>query len=59
MTRRIHSEMEIQASPDRVWEALTDFAAYPHWNPFIVQAAGQPDPAPASSSRCAFPAAAR
>ena len=42
MARRLHTEIEIQASPDRVWEALTDFAAYPDWNPFIVQAAGQP-----------------
>jgi hypothetical protein len=44
MTRRLHSEIEIQASPDRVWETLTDFAAYPDWNPFIVQAAGEPVP---------------
>jgi hypothetical protein len=44
MSHRIHTEIEIQASPDRIWETLTDFAAYPHWNPFIVQAAGQPDP---------------
>ena len=44
MTHRLHTEIEIQASPDRVWEALTDFAAYPHWNPFIVRAAGQPVP---------------
>ena len=44
MARRLHSEIEIQASPDRVWETLTDFAAYPDWNPFIVQAAGQPVP---------------
>jgi hypothetical protein len=45
MTRRLHTEIEIQASPDRVWETLTDFAAYPDWNPFIVQAAGEPVPA--------------
>jgi hypothetical protein len=44
MTRRLHTEIEIQASPDRVWEVLTDFAAYPHWNPFIVEATGQPVP---------------
>jgi hypothetical protein len=44
MARQLHSEIEIQASPDRVWEILTDFAAYPDWNPFIVQAAGQPAP---------------
>jgi hypothetical protein len=44
MTRRLHTEIEIQASPDRVWETLTEFAAYPDWNPFIVQAAGEPVP---------------
>src|SRR4029453_4295080 len=44
MARRLRTEIEIQASPDRVWEALTDFAAYPDWNPFIVQATGQPVP---------------
>ena len=44
MARRLHTEIEIQASPDRVWEVLTDFAAYPSWNPFIVQADGQPVP---------------
>jgi hypothetical protein len=44
MARRLRTEIEIQASPDRVWEALTDFAAYPDWNPFIVHATGQPVP---------------
>ena len=41
MARRLHTEIEIQATPDHVWGTLTDFAAYPDWNPFIVQAAGQ------------------
>ena len=45
MARQIHTEIEIQASPDRVWETLTDFGTYPDWNPFIVRAAGQPVPA--------------
>jgi hypothetical protein len=44
MARRLHTEIEIQAPADRVWETLTDFAAYPDWNPFIVQAAGRPVP---------------
>ena len=42
MARQLHSEIEVQASPDRVWETLTDFGAYPRWNPFIIQAAGEP-----------------
>jgi hypothetical protein len=41
MARQLHAEVEVQASPDRVWEVLTDFAAYHEWNPFIVEAAGQ------------------
>jgi uncharacterized protein YndB with AHSA1/START domain len=38
MARQLESEVEVQASPERVWEVLTDFAAYPDWNPFIVRA---------------------
>jgi Polyketide cyclase / dehydrase and lipid transport len=41
MARQLESEVEVQASPERVWEVLTDFAAYPDWNPFIVQAGGR------------------
>ena len=44
MARQLHTELEIQASPARVWETLTDFDAFPDWNPFITQAAGQPVP---------------
>ncbi|RAY14682.1 SRPBCC domain-containing protein [Actinomadura craniellae] len=39
--RTVRAEIEIDASPDRVWEVLVDFAAYPEWNPFIVSAAGE------------------
>ena len=44
MAKQLNAEIEIQASPDRVWEVLTDFAAYHQWNPFIVQATGQAVP---------------
>ena len=44
MAKQLNAEIEVQASPDRVWEVLTDFAAYPQWNPFIVQATGQAAP---------------
>jgi hypothetical protein len=44
MAKQLHAEVEIGATPDRVWEVLTDFAAYQDWNPFIVQAAGQAVP---------------
>src|SRR5918995_1730672 len=44
MTKQLQAEVEVQASPERVWEVLTDFAAYPDWNPFIVQAGGRAAP---------------
>jgi hypothetical protein len=30
--REIHTEIEIAASAERVWQVLTDFPAYPAWN---------------------------
>jgi hypothetical protein len=40
MAKRLLTDMDIDATPERVWEVLTDLAAYPGWNPFIVRAAG-------------------
>ena len=60
MARRLHSEIEIQASPDRVWETLTDFAApTPTGTPSSSRAPVSRSRAAASSSRCAFPGVAR
>lgn len=42
MATTIHTEIEIEATSARVWEVLTDFAAYSHWNPFVVQIEGKP-----------------
>jgi len=38
--KELRSEIEIQASPDRVWQLLTDFSSFPQWNPFIRRASG-------------------
>ena len=38
--RSISAEVEVGAPPERVWEVLTDFAAYPEWNPFMFSVAG-------------------
>lgn len=41
-SHQLHTEIEINAAPDRVWTILTDFAAYPEWNPFIKFIHGTP-----------------
>jgi hypothetical protein len=32
--------IDLPCSPKKAWAVLTDFAAYPNWNPFITQASG-------------------
>jgi hypothetical protein len=38
--KQIVTEIEIDATPSRVWQVLTDFEKYPTWNPFIKKISG-------------------
>ena len=38
--KELRSEIEIEASAERVWQLLADFPSFPQWNPFIRKATG-------------------
>ena len=38
--RELHTEIEINASAERVWQLLTDFRRFPEWNPFMPRVKG-------------------
>jgi hypothetical protein len=38
--RELHTEIVIAVPAERVWRILTDFDAYPQWNPFIRRIGG-------------------
>ncbi|MGW3658771.1 SRPBCC family protein [Streptomyces sp. NPDC005151] len=35
---KLTASIQIEATPDEVWQALTDFSTYPQWNPFMTSA---------------------
>jgi hypothetical protein len=39
--KEVETDIEIQASPELVWQILTDFTNWSEWNPFLYRAAGQ------------------
>ena len=39
--KELRTEIEIQATPDKVWQVLTSLDQYPEWNPFIHHAIGK------------------
>jgi hypothetical protein len=43
-SRLIKTETIINAPAERVWAAMTDFASFPSWNPFIREATGRLEP---------------
>lgn len=40
MEKEITTVIDINATPSRVWQVLTDFGKYPTWNPFIKKISG-------------------
>jgi hypothetical protein len=43
-SRLIKTETVIHAPAERVWAEMTDFAAFPSWNPFVREASGRLEP---------------
>jgi hypothetical protein len=43
MAKQLKAEILIRATPEKVWNILTDFKNYPSWNPFIRSVTGQPE----------------
>ena len=43
-SRLIKTETLINAPAERVWAEMTDFAAFPSWNPFVREASGRLEP---------------
>ena len=39
--KTVSATIQIEASPEKVWAALTDLSAYPRWNPLFREASGQ------------------
>jgi hypothetical protein len=40
--RTIESRVVVNASAQTVWKVLTDFESYSRWNPYMIQASGDP-----------------
>ena len=43
MSTAISTTIDIDASPQAVWEVLTDFRSYSEWNPFMDRIEGTPE----------------
>ena len=43
MSLHLHTEIIINATPEEIWNELTDFHSYPDWNPFITTITGTPE----------------
>jgi len=41
--KQVRTEIEIDATPERVWQVLTDYAEWSAWNPLLYRAVGRLD----------------
>lgn len=41
MKKEIKTQIRINASPEKVWQVLTDFENHSHWNPFVRSITGE------------------
>jgi len=39
--KSIHTQIQIHATAEKVWQVLTDLETYPRWNPFITGVEGE------------------
>lgn len=42
--KTLRTQIQIQGTPEQVWNVLTDFDRYTDWNPFICRAVGLAEP---------------
>ncbi|MGQ3012166.1 MAG: SRPBCC family protein [Flavobacteriales bacterium] len=43
MNKELRTRIHIDASPEKVWQILSDFDRYPEWNPFVKKISGRPE----------------
>ena len=43
MHHELHTEIDISATPEAVWQVLTDLDQWADWNPFITSSVGTPE----------------
>ena len=41
MNHELHTEIDIDATPEAVWQVLTDLDGWADWNPFITSSIGK------------------
>ena len=42
--KQLQTQIEINASPEKVWRILSDFENYKNWNPFVKHLTGKVEP---------------